>query len=80
VLLGDNGPVSTETPPPRATWPELRDWRPAGMHDVVFRATNASGEVVYVRADDGSAPLLRRLAHVSDLPAPRLLDDRHGCP
>jgi aminoglycoside phosphotransferase len=48
------------------------------MHDPVFRATIASGIPAYVRVDDGSAPLLRRLARASDLPAPRLLDHRDG--
>ncbi|HEY7152244.1 MAG TPA: phosphotransferase [Solirubrobacterales bacterium] len=70
--------MNGEPHPPRAIWPELRDWTPSGMHDAVFRAADASGEHVYVRADDGSAPVLRRLADEPDLPAPRLLDERDG--
>jgi hypothetical protein len=46
---------------PEATWPELRSWQPTGMHDAVFHAISGTGESVYVRADDGSGPLLRQL-------------------
>jgi aminoglycoside phosphotransferase len=70
--------MNGEPHPPRAVWPELRDWTPSGMHDAVFRAVDASGDHVYVRADDGSAPLLRRLADESGVPAPRVLDQRGG--
>jgi aminoglycoside phosphotransferase len=63
---------------PQGVFPELRDWQAAGMHDAVFRATSAGGDSVYVREDDGSAPLLLRLACESDVPAPRVLDHRDG--
>jgi aminoglycoside phosphotransferase len=67
-----------ETPPPVDAFPDLGNWREAGLHDAVFRATTAGGGAVYVRADDGSAPTLRRLAEQADVPAPRLLDHRDG--
>jgi aminoglycoside phosphotransferase len=57
--------------------PEFSNWQPTGMHDAVFRAKSADG-AVYVREDDGSAALLRRLAYQPDVPAPRLLDHRDG--
>jgi phosphotransferase family enzyme len=64
--------------PPSATWPEFRGWRPAGVNHPVFRATSTNASSVYVRADDGSGPLLRRLEREPDVPAPRLLDRRAG--
>ena len=70
--------MDATAPPPHTLWPELRDLRPAGMHDAVFRATGTEGRLVYLREDDGSAPLLRRLAPKPDLPAPRVLDHREG--
>jgi aminoglycoside phosphotransferase len=70
--------VDCNAPPPKAIFPELRDWQPAGMHDAVFRATRADGEEVYVRADDGSVALLRRLAREPDLPTPAVFDEREG--
>jgi aminoglycoside phosphotransferase len=48
------------------------------MHDAVFRATTERGEQVYLREDDGSAELLRRLGSEPDLPAPCVLDHRDG--
>ena len=64
--------------PPRDAFPELSQWQAAGMHDPVFRAVDAEGNALYVRADDGSGPTLGRLAAQPDLPAPRLLDQRQG--
>jgi aminoglycoside phosphotransferase len=48
------------------------------MHDAVFSAAAEDGEKVYVRADDGSTLLLRRLANEPDVPAPAVLDERDG--
>jgi aminoglycoside phosphotransferase len=70
--------MSAETAPPSGTLPDLQTWQPVGIHHAVFRATSASGTAVYVREDDGSAALLRRLANESDVPAPRVLDQRDG--
>jgi aminoglycoside phosphotransferase len=47
------------------------------MHDAVYRGIRDES-TVYVRPDDGSAPLLQRLARETDVPAPRLLDQRAG--
>lgn len=64
--------------PPRDAFPDLGNWREAGLHDAVFRATTATGGAVYVRADDGSAPTLRRLAIQAEVPSPRVLGERGG--
>jgi len=69
---------AAEAAAPSATWPELRGWQPAGVNHPVFRAISTKGSSVYVRADDGSGPLLRRLEREPDVPAPRLLDQRAG--
>jgi aminoglycoside phosphotransferase len=67
-----------ETPPPLDAFPDLGNWKSAGLHDPVFRAIAPDGEAVYVRADDGSAPTLRRLAGQAAVPAPRVLDEKDG--
>ena len=64
--------------PPRQIWPELQDYEWVGMHDAVFRVRRQAGQTAYLRADDGSAPLLRSLTENPALPAPRVLDQREG--
>jgi len=70
--------VGADAPAPMVTWPEMHGWQSAGMHDAVFRAISANGVTVYVRAEDGSGPLLRLLEADPAVPAPRLLDRRAG--
>jgi aminoglycoside phosphotransferase len=79
TLSQDSRPSDVnETPPPLDAFPDLSNWRAAGMHDAVFHSTTAGGGTVYVRADDGSAPTLRRLADQAGVPAPRVLGHREG--
>lgn len=63
---------------PHSVWPEVADWHPVGMHEPVYRVRTASGVVAYVRPDDGSSALLRRLADAHSLPSPRVLDAQRG--
>jgi hypothetical protein len=58
-------------------WPELTDWHPTGMAESVYRARTTDGSEVYVRPDNGSVELLRRLTR-TDIPAPRVLAVRQG--
>src|SRR5215469_10188298 len=58
-------------------WPELELWQPVGMHDPVYRV-RVAGRTAYLRADDGSASMLRRLNTSTQIPAPTLLDERGG--
>ncbi len=63
---------------PRILWPDLREWEAVGMAEPVYRVRTPAGVDAYVRPDDGSAPLLRRLAVCRAVPAPELLDARDG--
>jgi aminoglycoside phosphotransferase len=63
---------------PRLLWPDLFEWQAVGMEESVFRAVNEEGTRVYVRPDDGSGPLLERLAGEGVAPVPRVLDTREG--
>ena len=62
-------------PDPRDVWPDLSGWEEVGMNEAVFRVRTAAGDEAYVRPDDGSAPLLRRLSATGRLPVPRVLDE-----
>jgi aminoglycoside phosphotransferase len=64
--------------PPTEMFPTLSDWQSVGINDAVFKAVSSDGETIYVRSDDGSASLLRRLERISEVPAPRVIDRRHG--
>jgi aminoglycoside phosphotransferase len=48
------------------------------MHDPVYRVRTPAGSTAYVRADDGSAAVLRRLAADGVVPAPEVLDAGDG--
>ncbi len=63
---------------PRTLWPGLTDWTSTGWKEGVLRARDATGDVVYVRPNDGSAPLLRALSKRSEIPVPTVIDDRDG--
>jgi aminoglycoside phosphotransferase len=65
-------------PHPRTLWPELTLWEPAGMEERVYRVQTPTGDTLYVRPDDGSPPLLARLAATTTLPVPHVLDTRRG--
>ncbi|HZU12499.1 MAG TPA: phosphotransferase [Chloroflexota bacterium] len=65
-------------PDPRRLWPNLMGWDEVGMAERVYRVSDPSGGAAYLRPDDGSAPLLRRLASQGLVPAPRVLDVRNG--
>ncbi len=63
---------------PRTLWPDLTDWTSTRWKEGVLRARDATGDLVYVRPDDGSAPLLRALSKRSEIPVPTVIDDRDG--
>jgi aminoglycoside phosphotransferase len=69
-----DGPISD----PRALWLDLSEWKAVGMAEPVYRVRTPAGIDAYVRPDDGSAPLLRRLAVCRTVPAPEILDVRDG--
>jgi phosphotransferase family enzyme len=60
----------TELPDPRLLWPDLAGWDLVRMAETVFHVSGADGGDAYVRADDGSVPLLRRLSAGGLVPAP----------
>src|SRR3954467_6299769 len=63
---------------PRHLWPDFTDWSSTGWKEGVIRARDSTGAVVYVRPDDGSAPLLEVLGTTSDVPVPSIIDSKHG--
>jgi hypothetical protein len=67
-----------DLPDPRLLWPDLTGWELVGMAETVFHVSGADGIDGYVRADDGSAPLLCRLSAGGIVPAPAVLDARGG--
>lgn len=48
------------------------------MNEAVFRVRTVTGDEAYVRPDDGSAPLLRRLAVSGEVPVPHVLEETGG--
>lgn len=68
----------TELADPRLLWPDLTGWDMVGMAETVFHVSGSNGIDAYVRAEDGSAPLLCRLSAGGLVPAPAVLDVRGG--
>jgi aminoglycoside phosphotransferase len=64
--------------PARKVWPELADWVDVGSNEPVYRVRTPTGELAYVRPDDGSAPLLDELGAQGIVPVPARLEVRDG--
>lgn len=65
-------------PDPRVLWPDLLGWEAVGMAESVYHVYSPTGFDAYVRPDDGSAPLLRRLKARTTVPVPEVLDAQPG--
>jgi aminoglycoside phosphotransferase len=63
---------------PQTLWPQFTGWTSTGWKEGVLRARDQAGATVYVRPDDGSAPLLRSLAMTMDVPVPSITDSKDG--
>ena len=62
----------------RLAWPELRDWAPVGMNESVFRVRTPSGQTAFLRPDDDSGPLLKRLRKQGAVPVPLVIESANG--
>jgi aminoglycoside phosphotransferase len=62
----------------RLVWPELRDWTAVGMNESVFRVRTPSGQMAFLRPDDDSGSLLKRLREQAIVPVPLVIASAHG--